>query len=240
MNIDGQPHPHSFLRDGSETRNVVATSTDGKGIEVRSAISGLLVLKSTGSEFHGFYRNEYTALKETWDRILSTEVDAGWLWNTFKTLKDVESAVPEFDKTWDEVRTVTLKKFAQEESASVQNTMYHMCEDILAAAPTVQAVDYSLPNKHYFEIGKFLFAPFGKGMTLQVWLGRDADTASRFELAQGLEKYWRGRRGLRSPVRPQWSYPVHCQPMSPVVCSALMSRCRVEWIYGMLRRICVP
>ena len=153
MNIDGQSHPHSFLRDGSETRNVTATSTDEKGIEIRSAISGLLVLKSTGSAFHGFVRNEYTALPEVWDRILSTEVDAGWVWNIYKTLKDVESAVPEFDKTWDEARTITLRKFAQEESPSVQNTMYHMCEDILAAAPTVQTVEYSLPNKHYFEIG---------------------------------------------------------------------------------------
>ena len=153
MNIDGQPHPHSFLRDGSETRNVQATSTNGNGIEIRSAISGLLVLKSTGSAFHGFYRNEYTALPETWDRILSTEVDAGWVWNIFKSLKDVETAVQEFDKTWDEARTITLKLFAHEESPSVQNTMYKMCEQILAAAPTVQSVDYSLPNKHYFEIG---------------------------------------------------------------------------------------
>ena len=155
MNIDGQPHPHSFLRDGSETRNVQATSTDGKGIEVRSAISGLLVLKSTGSAFHGFVRNEYTALAEVWDRILSTEVDAGWTWNIFGSIKDVESAVPEFDKTWDEARTITLKTFAHEESPSVQNTMYKMCEQILAVAPMVQSVNYSLPNKHYFEIGTY-------------------------------------------------------------------------------------
>ena len=153
MDIDGKPHPHSFLRDGSETRNVQATSTAGKGIEINSAISGLLVLKSTGSAFHGFVRNEYTALPEVWDRILSTSVDAGWTWNIFPSLKDVESGVPQFDKTWDEARTITLKTFAHEESPSVQNTMYKMCEQILDAAPTVQSVNYSLPNKHYFEIG---------------------------------------------------------------------------------------
>ncbi|KAK5016145.1 hypothetical protein LTR39_002233 [Cryomyces antarcticus] len=30
--------------------------------------------------------------------------------------------------------------------------MYKMCDQILAAAPLTEAVEYSLPNKHYFEI----------------------------------------------------------------------------------------
>jgi urate oxidase len=47
-----------------------------------------------------------------------------------------------------------MDTFAKDNSASVQNTMYKMCEQILAAAPAVEKVEYSLPNKHYFEIGK--------------------------------------------------------------------------------------
>ena len=154
MTIDGEPHPHSFFRDGAETRNVEATATEGKGISIRSAIAGLLVLKSTGSAFHSFVKDEYSILKDVNDRILSTEVDCGWRWHNFSTLKDVEAAVPQFDETWDKARSITMKTFAYEESPSVQNTMYKMCEQILAAVPDVQAVDYSLPNKHYFEIGK--------------------------------------------------------------------------------------
>lgn len=153
MTIDGEPHPHSFFRDGSETRNVEATATEGKGINIRSAIAGLLVLKSTGSAFHSFVKDEYAKLEDTNDRILSTEVDCGWVWKTLSTLKDVEVAVPQFDKTWDNAREITMKTFAREESPSVQNTMYKMCDQILAIAPDVEAVDYSLPNKHYFEIG---------------------------------------------------------------------------------------
>ncbi|KAL8701159.1 MAG: hypothetical protein Q9201_005049 [Fulgogasparrea decipioides] len=152
MTVDGEPHPHSFLRDGAETRNVEAVANEGKGIELCSAIAGLLVLKSTGSAFHSFIRDEYTILPEVNDRILSTEVDCGWAWDTFRTLKDVESTVPKFNKAWSNARDITLKTFAQDESASVQNTMYKMCEQILAAVPMVKAVDYSLPNKHYFEI----------------------------------------------------------------------------------------
>ncbi|RQM06436.1 hypothetical protein DH86_00002275 [Scytalidium sp. 3C] len=154
MTIDGKPHPHSFLRDGNETRNVEAAIHRGRGIEIRSGIVGLLVLKSTGSAFHGFVRDEYTTLGETWDRILSTEVDCGWTWKTFSGLEAVKQSIPKFDKAWESARNITLKTFAEENSPSVQNTMYKMSEQILAAVPEVQEVDYSLPNKHYFEIGR--------------------------------------------------------------------------------------
>ncbi|KAL8774513.1 MAG: hypothetical protein Q9209_000886 [Squamulea sp. 1 TL-2023] len=152
MTVDGKPHPHSFLRDGSDTRNVEVVATEGKGIDIRSAIAGLLVLKSTGSAFHGFIRDEYTTLSDVSDRVLSTEIDCGWVWDTFATLQDVEAAVRKFDEAWKNAREITTGTFAKDDSASVQNTMYKMCEQILSAVPMVKAVDYSLPNKHYFEI----------------------------------------------------------------------------------------
>jgi urate oxidase len=152
MTIDGKPHPHSFFRDGEEIRVVESVTRENKGIFLRSKIEKLLVLKSTGSAFYGFHRDAYTQLPETWDRILSTEIEAGWKWKTFSTLAEVKSVVPKFDEAWNAAREITLKTFATDNSASVQNTMYKMCEQILAAVPLVEAVDYSLPNKHYFEI----------------------------------------------------------------------------------------
>jgi urate oxidase len=163
MVIDGKPHPHSFFRDGAETRNVDVTTREGKGIEVRSGIAGLLVLKSTGSQFHGFVRDEFTTLPEVWDRILSTDIDSVWTWKLFPSLADVKAAVPKFDKAWEDSRNITMKLFAEEDSPSVQATMYKMCENILAAVPDVETVEYSLPNKHYFDIGEF-WSP-----TSEVW-----------------------------------------------------------------------
>jgi urate oxidase len=154
MNIDGKPHPHSFLRDGTETRDVDVTCRRETGITIRSGLQGLFVLKSTGSAFHGFIRDEYTTLGETRDRILSTEVDSTWEWNLFKTLDDVRKLIPNFDVAWQKARDITLKTFAEDNSASVQATMYKMADQILAAVPQVNHVDYSLPNKHYFEISK--------------------------------------------------------------------------------------
>jgi len=151
MVVDGKPHPHSFLRDSDEKRTVEVVAKRS-GITVTSGIKGLLVLKSTGSQFWGFHRDEFTRLGETWDRILSTEVEASWRWKTFADLKEVESNKEKFNKAWTDARTITMETFAKENSPSVQNTMYLMSEQILAAAPLVDAVDYSLPNKHYFEI----------------------------------------------------------------------------------------
>ncbi|CAK4030539.1 probable urate oxidase (uricase) [Lecanosticta acicola] len=154
MEIDGKPHPHSFLRDGTETRVVEAVVRRNGGISIKSGIKGLLVLKSTGSQFWGFHRDEYTRLPEVWDRILSTEVEAFWQWRSFSDLQEVKKEAERrtFDGAHADARRITLERFAKENSPSVQNTMYLMAEDILKAAPAVESVDYSLPNKHYFEV----------------------------------------------------------------------------------------
>lgn len=154
LNINGEPHSHSFLRDSSETRNAEVIVDQDKRISIRSAIAGLLVLKSTGSEFHGFIQDEFTTLPEVHDRILSTEVNCGWRWNQLSSMQELNSAISKFDDAWNSARTITLNTFALESSASIQNSMYKMCEQILAAIPSVATVDYSLPNKHYLEIGK--------------------------------------------------------------------------------------
>ena len=160
MTVDSKPHPHSFYRDGDETRRCEARATK-EAIVLHSAIKGLLVLKSTGSAFHGFNADEYTILQPTDDRILSTDVDCGWTWTPFKSGVDGVKKLADagtFDKVWSAAREITMATFAKDSSASVQNTMYKMCEQILAAESGVQSVDYALPNKHYFEIGASSFS----------------------------------------------------------------------------------
>jgi urate oxidase len=154
MDVDGKPHPHSFVKEGGETRNVQVDVHEGKGIDIQSSIKNLTVLKSTGSQFHGFLRDEFTTLKETWDRILSTDVAADWQWRRFSNLAQVKANARRFNPAYEVARNTTLKTFAEDNSASVQATMYKMGEIILAAEPLLDTVDYALPNNHYFEIGK--------------------------------------------------------------------------------------
>src|SRR5262249_61065051 len=55
--------PHSFERAGGETRTA-RVRYDGERAEVVSGLAGLVLLTSTGSEFHGFVRDRYTTLAE--------------------------------------------------------------------------------------------------------------------------------------------------------------------------------
>jgi urate oxidase len=191
MNIDGKPHPHSFYRDGEETRVVESVTREGQGVSIRSKIEKLLVLKSTGSAFHGFHRDEYTKLPETWDRILSTEIEAGWLWKLFKNADEARKV--DFNSAWKAARDITMKIFAEDNSASVQATMYKMCDKILATVPEIEAVDYALPNKHYFEID----LSWHKGIRN---LGKDATVLAPQSDPNGLIECTVTRQGTKSKL----------------------------------------
>lgn len=193
MVVEGKPHPHSFLRDGAEVRNVELVAREGAGISIKSGIDKLLVLKSTGSAFYGFHRDEYTALPETWDRILSTEVKADWTWKTFDTLASVKSKVAEFDPAFKSVYQITCDTFAKDNSASVQNTMYKMCDQILAATPLIESVDYLLPNKHYFEID----LSWHKGLKNT---GKDAEVYAPQSDPNGLIQCTVSRKGAKAKL----------------------------------------
>ncbi|KAH7077940.1 hypothetical protein BKA63DRAFT_275040 [Paraphoma chrysanthemicola] len=191
MEIDGKAHPHSFFRDGEEIRVVESVTREGQGVSIRSKIEKLLVLKSTGSAFHGFHRDEYTKLPETWDRILSTEIEAGWQWKLFKNA--AESAKIDFNAAWKAARDITMKIFAEDDSASVQATMYKMCDKILATVPEIEAVDYALPNKHYFEID----LSWHKGIKN---LGKDATVFAPQSDPNGLIHCTVTRKGTKSKL----------------------------------------
>jgi urate oxidase len=191
MNIDGKPHPHSFYRDGEEIRVIESVTREGQGVSIRSKIEKLLVLKSTGSAFHGFHRDEFTKLPETWDRILSTEIEAGWQWNLFKNAEEAKKV--DFNAAWKAARDITMKIFAEDNSASVQATMYKMCDKILATVPEIDAVDYALPNKHYFEID----LSWHKGLQN---LGKDATVLAPQSDPNGLIECTVTRKGTKSKL----------------------------------------
>src|SRR5262252_9389100 len=72
ISVDGAEHGHAFSRAGGGTRTTDVT-IDGAQAWVVSGLTGLVVLKSTGSEFWGFPRDRYTSLAETTDRSLALQ-----------------------------------------------------------------------------------------------------------------------------------------------------------------------
>ncbi|KAI9260829.1 urate oxidase [Sporodiniella umbellata] len=150
MIVDGKPHNHSFLRDGDDIQTAsIQHYRQGNQIHVTSGLKDLLVLKTTGSAFHGFYKDQYTVLTETWDRIFSTSVDATWTFTSHSgdVLKSID-----YKKIHEVVKQITCDTFAKDDSASVQATLYLMQKQILAKYPQIAEISYKLPNKHYVGV----------------------------------------------------------------------------------------
>jgi len=134
---------HAFTQSSREGRVAVVIAS-GQDAWFVSGIGGLVVLKTTNSEFHGFPRDRYTTLQETDDRVLATEVAARW---RHDGTADYETA-----------RTALVEAFAAHHSLSLQQTLFVMGEAVLEACPAVQEIRLSMPNKHHFVVD---LEPFG-------------------------------------------------------------------------------
>jgi urate oxidase len=148
IDVGGTPHPHSFQRLAGTRVASVQARADGR-TEVTAGIDDLVVMKSTGSEFHGFLEDEYTTLEPTDDRILATAVQAGWR---------LANADVDWDVSFAGASAALVEAFAATHSRSLQQTLYAMGTAVLAARPEVCEVRLSLPNKHHFLVD---LGPFG-------------------------------------------------------------------------------
>ncbi|GAB1511236.1 factor-independent urate hydroxylase [Actinophytocola sp. KF-1] len=152
--------PHSFAGAGGGTRTAVVTC-DGERSWVLSGLTDLTVLNSTGSEFWGFPRDEYTTLQETKDRILATAVNATWR----HAATDVD-----WDASFATAKQSLLDAFAGTYSYSLQQTLYAMGERVLTTGPGIAEVRLSLPNKHHFLSD---LTPFGLDNPGEVFYAAD-------------------------------------------------------------------
>jgi urate oxidase len=148
VTVRGDPHQHAFARGPGERRLAMVTM-DGTGVGVEAGLEGLGLLKTTGSAFTGFLRDDYTTLRETDDRILATDVVARWRYS--RPPRD-------YGASWDAVRASLIETFAGHESASVQHTLYAMGEAALARCAEIAEIRLVLPNRHHLLVD---LAPFG-------------------------------------------------------------------------------
>jgi urate oxidase len=150
IDVDGRGHDHSFVRRGGEVRTTAATvSADGDRAQVQSGLKELTVLKSTGSEFRGFWRDEYTTLVDAADRILATSLVAQWRYVT---------AAADWADAYATVRATLLERFAITHSRALQHTLWEMGRGVLEARPDVAEIRLTAPNKHHYLVD---LAPFG-------------------------------------------------------------------------------
>lgn len=162
VEVDGEPHDHTF-RPGAGGRPTWTVTLDRDSApSITGGVLGARVLKTTGSAFRGFLRDEYTTLPEARDRIMATTLDAWWGTRG----PDVDHAALATD-----VPATALATFAtHDESESVQHTMHAMGSAVLDAHPDITWIRFRLPNEHHILSD---LTPYGRDNPGVVYLVAD-------------------------------------------------------------------
>ena len=147
MSFNGEPHPHAFTGNGPE-RHTAVIQQQGSSVSITAGIKDMLIVKTTGSGFEHFIRDQYTTLKETGDRILATQCNITWTYH----LHNID-----YTALYAAIRATLLQTFADHRSLSVQHTMYAMGEAVLQQHEAVAEITLQMPNKHHilFNLEQF-------------------------------------------------------------------------------------
>jgi len=166
VTIGDREHDHTFVRRGGEVRTVELDLTDD-AMTLVSGLTDLVVLKSTGSEFKGFLRDEYTTLEDADDRILATSLTARW---RHAVGSADEVAGVDWDGQHRTARALLLEAFAETYSHALQETLFAMGRLLLERVPTIAEVSFAAPNKHHFLVD---LEPFGLDNPGEVFIAAD-------------------------------------------------------------------
>ena len=98
---------------------------DRQEAQIRRRARRLVILKSSGSAFSGFPRDEFTTLARNRDRLLATSLTATWRYDSGTA----------YGPAWHAVRRTLLETFADHESESVQHTLHAMGRAVLDERP---------------------------------------------------------------------------------------------------------
>ncbi|PFG34950.1 factor-independent urate hydroxylase [Sanguibacter antarcticus] len=162
--VDGVEHDHTWVRSGAEVRTAAVTVESdeaGQRAHVVAGLKDLVVLKSTGSEFHGFLTDPYTTLQETTDRVMATSLVAQWR---------MSSTDVDWDATYAGVKAILLREFATVHSLALQQTLWHMGTAVLEAFEDIAEIRLTAPNKHHFLVD---LSPFGLENPGEVFIAAD-------------------------------------------------------------------
>jgi urate oxidase len=140
--VDGKSSGTNFVSSGKGipwTRTVATRDS----IETTSGVRELVVLKTSGSAWEDFLRDDLATLPDANDRLLATSLTASWVYQ--KTPSSYATANAK-------IIQAMLEVFSTRFSPSVQSTQYHMGEAALNACPEISRISLTMPNLHYLEI----------------------------------------------------------------------------------------
>ncbi|PRQ55504.1 putative factor independent urate hydroxylase [Rosa chinensis] len=108
------------------------------------------------SGFEGFIRDKYTALPDTRERILATEITASWRY-LYESIFSIPLKPLYFTERYLNVKKVLTDTFYGPPkegiySPSVQSTLYDMAKTVLKSFPDIAAVQLKMPNLHFLPV----------------------------------------------------------------------------------------
>ncbi|XP_052114254.1 uricase-2 isozyme 1-like [Arachis duranensis] len=108
------------------------------------------------SGFEGFIRDKYTALPETRERLLATEVTGLWRYS-YESLSSIPQKPLYFMERYDNVKRVLLETFFGPPnvgvySPSIQSTLYQMARATLNRFSNIDSVQLKMPNIHFLLV----------------------------------------------------------------------------------------
>lgn len=140
--VDGKPSGTNFVGTGKGipwTRTVATRES----METTSGVRELIVLKTSGSAWEDFLRDDLATLPDTNDRLLATSLTAGWVY---------QKAPASYATANANIIQAMLEAFSTRFSPSAQSTQYHMGEAALNACPEISRISLTMPNLHYLMI----------------------------------------------------------------------------------------
>jgi len=158
--VHGEEHNHAFVRRGEEIRTT-EVHVEGDAATVTSGLTDLILLKSTGSEFRRFLRDEYTTLPDADDRVLATSLTATW------RSRDVSV---DWNASYAEVRSALMEAFATTYSRAMQETLWAMGRSVLELRSDIEEISFAAPNKHHHLVD---LSPFGVENDGEVFIAAD-------------------------------------------------------------------
>jgi urate oxidase / 2-oxo-4-hydroxy-4-carboxy-5-ureidoimidazoline decarboxylase len=127
----------------NDDHGVATVALDGKGVnDVRGGRHGMMLLKTRGSAFTRFARDEYTTLPERGDRPLFIRLDADW---RYKGDDHVDSKA---------VRDHLAATFDAFVSESIQHLVHAMGTRLLADRPELSEISFTAENHTRDPVGE--------------------------------------------------------------------------------------
>jgi urate oxidase len=136
------PHMHAFRHEQGETAICVVRGASDR-ICVEGGLRNLQLLKTGGSGFSGFRKDELTTLEETSDRLLATSAEMFW---SFRS-DDVD-----YERCHREIRDAVLETFAVRPSNSLQQLLYEIGDAALRRCEEIEEIRLRLSNNHHLPV----------------------------------------------------------------------------------------